>query len=465
MRSAVGMRLVRVAVATAVLVSAAIGSSAASVAAASITFGTPTASSTFGKSIDFSQPYSANGSLNEVDIVMTFPGVFGPSVTRIDNPGSGSFVYQLDASTGNFEPNTKIVAHFEVTFADGTVSRGPDVQVTYVDDRFQWQTLTGKIVRLHWYNGDNAFAQQALQIGEQGIAKAASFLGYTETEPVDFYVYADQTPFYDALGPGTRDNVGGRADPATRTLFALIAPGDFSYAATVVPHELTHVVFDDITRNHYHSPPNWLNEGIAVYVAQGFDNSDKQLVSQASSNGTLMPLSAISGMFPTTQDGFYLAYAESVSAVDYFVRTYGHDDLVKLLKTFGTGASDDEAFTSAIGIDTAAFDKAWMKTNGVGALQSFGPQPAPTGPVPPGWTSSGTGGVSTASQAPGVSQAPGAASTASASQNSSFGSLTQGRGGGSGTVLILIVIGSAVAIGVMLLAVRFSRRSTTRGAP
>jgi len=67
----------------------------------------------------------------------------------------------------------------------------------------------------------------------------------------DFYVYADQTPFYDALGPGTRDNVGGEANTDTRTLFALIAPGELTYAATVVPHELTHVVFDDVTRNPY----------------------------------------------------------------------------------------------------------------------------------------------------------------------------------------------------------------------
>jgi len=61
-------------------------------------------------------------------------------------------------------------------------------------------------------------------MGEDGIAKASAFLGFNETAPIDFFVYADQTAFYDALGPGTRDNVGGEANPDTRTLFALIAP-------------------------------------------------------------------------------------------------------------------------------------------------------------------------------------------------------------------------------------------------
>ena len=46
----------------------------------------------------------------------------------------------------------------------------------------------------------------------------------TETEPVDFFIYADQDAFYDALGPGTRENVGGQAHADIRTLFALIAP-------------------------------------------------------------------------------------------------------------------------------------------------------------------------------------------------------------------------------------------------
>jgi len=429
MKEVMGGRFGRVAMAAALVVSAAIGSGAGSVAAASITFGTPTASSSFGKGITFRQPYSGGGAFREIDIAITDPLTFGPSVVRIEAPGASTFTYLVDTSGGDLSPNTQLVAHFQVTSTDGTVENGPDIRITYEDDRFKWRTKAGTTVRLHWYQGDDAFAQQALQMGEKGIATAAGFLGFKETAPVDFYVYADQTPFYDALGPATRDNVGGRAIPETRTLFALIAPGELSYAATVVPHELTHVVFGDITRNPYHSPANWLNEGIAVYVSQGFDSSDKQLVEQAAADGSLMPLSAISGMFPTTQERFFLAYAESVSAVDYFVRTYGHDDLIKLVKAFGTGASDDEAFKTAIGLGIDGFDKAWMKSNGVTALQSFGPQPAPNGPVPASSGSTGTG---------------------------------QGQ---DGVPIIALLLGAAVVVvGLLLVAAAMSRRGSARGA-
>lgn len=460
MRLSLRHRIARVALGTALLTTVAVGAGAASALAASITFGTPTASSTFGKGVTFRQPYSGGGVVREVDISITEPGSYGPTIITIDKPGTASFTYLLDTSSGEMQPNTRLVAHFQVTLADGTVEDGPDVHVTYLDDRFMWRTKVGKVVRLHWYSGDDAFAQQALDMGEQGIAHAATFLSVGESAPVDFYVYADQGPFYDALGPSTRDNVGGEANTETRTLFALIAPGELSFAATVVPHELTHVAFDDVTRNPYHFPPHWLNEGIAVYVSQGFDSSDKQLVAQAASNVSLMPLTAIRGSFPTSQERFFLAYAESVSAVDYFMRTYGHNDLIKLVKAFGTGASDDEAFKAATGVDVGAFDRAWQKANGVTAgpsIQPYGPQPARTGPVPSGWTSSGLAGSTSA-----PSQVH--AATATSDAPASLGAGAGGQSQDGVPAIVYAVVAGLAAVALVLLVVAASRRASSREA-
>jgi hypothetical protein len=378
---------------------------AAPVGAASATFGAGTASSSFAKGVVFTQPVSG-ASFVEADIVITLPGDIGPGVVKLKSPGS-PLKYTLDTSAGQLQPNTKVSAHFQLLFADGTSQDGPEIKVTYTDDRFTWKTKAGSLVTLHWYQGDDSFAQQALAMGEKGIAKSAAFLGVTETAPIDFFVYPAQAPFYDALGPGTRDNVGGEANTVTRTLFALIPPSDMNYASTVVPHELTHVVFDDGTTNPYHAPPRWLNEGIAVYLSQGYDSSDKQLVSQAARSKTLTPLKGLIGEFPTTADEFYLAYAESVSAVDYMVRKYGQASFQKLVKAYTTGASDDEAFVAAFGVDTTAIGTAWLADNGIASTPSFGPQKAPAGPVPPGWdgsgSSGGTGSGPTASPGDGTS--------------------------------------------------------------
>jgi MYXO-CTERM domain-containing protein len=394
------------------------------VRAGTVTFGTPSFSSSFGKGVEFTQPYSGGSGIDHVYVSVQVQGDFGRLVTKPDNVGSKSLDFLFDASKGQIQPNTHLDAHFEVVFSDGSVQDGPEISAVYVDDRFHWQTLTGKLVILHWYSGSQSFAEQALQLGESGVEKAAQFLGYTETKPIDFFIYAEQQPFYDALGPATRDNVGGQANPQIRTLFALIAPGDMSYAASVVPHELTHVVFDDLTGNPFHMPPHWLNEGIAVYVSQGYGSDDRSRVEDAVSRQQLMPLVAIRGEFPTGQTQFYLAYAEAVSAVDFFVKTYGHDKLVKLLDQFAAGASDDEAFTAAIGMGVDAFDAAWQASVGAtssasGPLPTYGPRPGPTGPLPPGWTASGLSGPGNGSQA-----SPSTSPATSASRSDGTGSST-----------------------------------------
>jgi hypothetical protein len=359
-------------------------------AADPVSFGTPTASSTFGKSIVFEQPVTISGTPTRVEILITTPGAIGPEVIPLPSgeASGSSLTYTMDMAGGGAVPNTTFTASWRVVDADGKAWRGPPVSKTYDDDRFTWKTLNGKVVRVHWYEGGQALGQKAVKIGDDAIAAAADLLGVTESDPIDFFIYADQKAFYDALGPGTRENVGGQAHPDIRTLFALIAPDeiDAGWIESVVPHELTHVVFATAVDNPYHEPPHWLNEGLAVYLSDGYDASFKAIVQSAAGDGSLMPLDGLAGAFPTTQDRFFLAYGESVSAVDRIVRVNGRDALVKLIRSYRDGVSDDDAFKAALGTDVAGFEADWLADLGAKPPTRLGPQPAPGGPLPAGWS-------------------------------------------------------------------------------
>ncbi|MGD0248234.1 MAG: peptidase MA family metallohydrolase [Candidatus Limnocylindrales bacterium] len=357
------------------------------VSAQSVTFGTPTASSRFGTGITFTQPYSG-ATVTSASLLVQVPGDLGPTVIPLPTVGSTSLTASLDTSGGEIYPNTPVVAHFEVELGDGTTVEGPDIHITYADDRFTWKQLTGKFVRLHWIQATDAFAQQLLKWADDGVTKAASLFGVAAPKPIDYFLYPTMQAFQQALGqPGT---VGGVAFQSTRTCFALVAQGDTEYGAEVLPHEVTHIVFGDAVANPYHNPPRWLDEGFAVYVSVGYDASYRQQVSAAVDSGTLAPLMALTNYFPMDESRIGLAYAESASAVDFMVRKYGQAAVPKLLGAYATGHSDDEAFQTALGVDMAGFDTAWLADNGVTATK-YGPQPAPTGPLPPGWNGSGTG--------------------------------------------------------------------------
>ncbi len=430
---------------------------------AAVTFGTPTATSSFGKSLEFKQPVTIAATPTRVELLLTTPGSIGPEVIPSADPtaaGISTLDYRLDVATGGIAPNTTFVARWRVVDDSGRTWLGPSIRQTYVDDRFTWKTLHGSHVNVHWYDGDQAFGAKALKIGDDAVAATARLLGVTETDPIDFFIYADQQPFYDALGPGTRENVGGQARPDIRTLFALITPAeiDAGWIESVVPHELTHVVFATATDNPYHEPPHWLNEGLAVYLSDGYTASAKDDVASAVRGGSIIPLDGLAGAFPTTRDRFVLAYDESVSAVERIVRVNGREALIKLIRSYRDGVSDDEAFQAAIGRDTAGFEADWLAELGATLPTRVGPQPAPAGPLPAGWSG----------PKPNPSfEVVGSAAPAAPSEGLA-GRASQGDGPGLLPALAAVALGLLVVAGGGYLLLRRGRpaaRPPSRAAP
>lgn len=408
-------------------------------APAAPTFERPTAEATFGREVVYRQSFDSPVALARVEVLLEYPDSLGPFVVEVAGatpPGRREVVHRhVLATDGHLVPNTPITARWRLVPADRSLPPvlGPATTVVYRDTRFAWRTLSGDLVRLHWYDGPDSFGRRALAIGEAAVREATAFLGVTEAEPIDFFVYADQDSFYDALGPATRENVGGQAHSDIRTMFALIGPGEVAdpWVGIVIPHELAHLVFDTAVRNPYHFPPRWLNEGVAVYLSEGYNAGDRAAVEAAAGAGRLMPLRALGGQFPTTAERFRLAYSQSVSAVDFLVRLHGEEALVRLVRSYAGGVTDDEAFEAALGMDLAEFEQTWLADLGAAVPVAHGPRPAPAGPLPPDW-------LAAASPAPGLT--PGAASPA---PTPAAEPLPEGDGAGSpfGEPLVIVLVG------------------------
>jgi hypothetical protein len=449
-----------------------------------VAFDPPTARSQLDVSLEFRESFHSSTAPARVDLLSHLPA---DRVTQVQaatvSRGDGDTFQATVSIPGHITPNTTFAYRFRVVGSDGSAAIGPEASVTVTDDRFTWKTLPGRIVRLHWYDGTDAFARRALDLGDKAIDQASALLGVTETEPVDFFIYGSEAPFRDALGPGTRENVGGEAIASIRTLFGLIGPSeiDSSWVDTLVTHELTHMVFNTAVQNAYHQPPRWLNEGLAVYLSQGYVNADKARVASAAASGDLIPLDAIAGVFPTTRDRFALAYAESVSAVDEIISAYGKPALVSLIRTYATGVTDEEAFKSAIGRGVAAFGDAWLAAQGAAVPRAFGPESPPPGPVPSDWVAAaaasdvpGAGGVPGASIAPGSSEAaaPGSSPVGVAAAGATMSPVlainSEPVSGNSSIEPAILLALAAVVVGALVgvtVVFRTRRSGSRRGPP
>ncbi|HYL41336.1 MAG TPA: hypothetical protein VET90_08515, partial [Candidatus Binatus sp.] len=235
-------------------------------AAEAPSFGPPTASATFLSGIDLHEDVTLPVGTRRVDALVQTEGSVRTEASPVEpfTTGATTLAYTLQTPSGSVFPNTLVTLRFRVTLADGSQVLGPAAQVHYDDTRYDWQTLPGTVVRVHWTDGGTDFGRRALAIAEKAVADAAALFGVTETAPIDFYVYADQKAFYDVIGPALQENIGGLAEPPIRTLFANIGADqlDASWVGTVIPHELTHIVFATATDNPYHQPLHWLNEGL-----------------------------------------------------------------------------------------------------------------------------------------------------------------------------------------------------------
>lgn len=447
----------------------------AAVVAASPSFGTPTASADLGEPVEFSSQISGDD-IAAVDVLVRLAGESTTIVLPADHggqPGMWQVSQSLDIATsalcacvaeGDSAPNTHFEFQFRARSTDGTLTLGPVAQGVVEDTRFNWRTVSDRMVVVHWYAGDDAFARAAADLGNSAIDKASQLLGATLAQPVDLFVYDTQQELLDAVSPN-RESIAGEAHPEIQTMFVWLPhdEGIQDFNAEVVRHELTHLVFDAATENLYHAPPHWLNEGIAVYLSVGYDADYRSSVDFAVATHSLIPLDGIASSFPATQSGFYLAYGEAVAAVDFFVRTYSEQQLWDLVRSYAQGMTDDDAFTAATGSGIDAFNAAWFASLDQEVSAPLGPQPAPTGPVPPDWAPGGA--------TPGPTLGPG--QTPPPAKATPIPTARPGQPGGGGVVdglarvvtlaLWLVVIGLIVALLGYLLYSRPRRRRPPGG--
>ena len=115
----------------------------------------------------------------------------------------------------------------------------------------------------------------------------------------------------------------------------------------VIRHEWTHLLVELLAQGRC---PNWLDEGLAQFIARPLMNSEKTRLQQASRDKHLLPFHLLQKPFWNLQDKQRrLAYLQSYAIAKYLIHRFGFAALRNVLKYLGNSKSTDTAFQKGFG--------------------------------------------------------------------------------------------------------------------
>jgi len=135
----------------------------------------------------------------------------------------------------------------------------------------------------------------------------------------------------------------------------------FTLRATL-KHEMCHLLL-----HHYierQRLPKWLDEGICQWASDGIVEvimgSDRSVLAQAGLQGRYFPMRALQDSFPADKASLQLAYAQSKSFVNYIIREFGKEGVLRLLHNLRYGLAFETAVAESFSISFEALETQWL---------------------------------------------------------------------------------------------------------
>jgi Peptidase MA superfamily len=282
--------------------------------------------------------------------------------------------------SGSLPPGATLWWRWRYSDENGKVVISEKKTLNWLDSIHNWQTVTSGPINLHWYSGDQAFAEDLLNAAVSGLARLKNNAGLQPDQPIHLYIYANTDDMKAAIlyEPSW---TGGMAYPEHNIVIIGISQNDIEWGRRTIAHELTHVLVGHLTFSCLGDMPTWLNEGLAIYSEGALDPSSQSQLNEAIRSDQLLTVRSLSGGFSEVPSQAYLSYSESYSIVKFLIETYGQNKMSALLIALRDGATVDDALQTVYGFNIEGLEAAWREsigaTPGAASTQPTA-QPTPT---------------------------------------------------------------------------------------
>ncbi len=225
----------------------------------------------------------------------------------------------------------------------------------------QYIRKTENFVVYGWTSG-YLLVERAAAEAEIAYEKLSKELGLSENSKrkIPIIIYRTHQDFLNAIGADRRSRIVGLATYGSE-IIDIDASDILKPMSEVIPHEIAHIVVGRILRGNSSALPRWMNEGIAVYFTSESDIEVLPYLSDAASEGKLIPMGDLSSAFGNDKTSG-LAYAQSASIVEFIESKYGKGTIRKILAELAATGSFNDSVFRITGQRPEAIYEEWEKT-------------------------------------------------------------------------------------------------------
>ncbi len=256
-------------------------------------------------------------------------------------------------------PGVDIAFRWRLVDAAGAVTETDPQVVLWQDNRFSWDAIKTDEVSVYAYNGDPDFNTDILNSAQATMDELQTRFGVERSRPLRIWVYSSSADFGGAQVNNSESWIAGASYPELGLILAVLPDGDRAEVGRVVPHEVSHQVLHQATKNPFNWPPPWLDEGLAVYNQAGGNETFPAMVTTAEADGRLPSLRALNSAFPYDPAETRLAYAASFDVVGFVIEEFGEEKMDALIDVYREGVSHEDAVQRALGISLDDLDRRW----------------------------------------------------------------------------------------------------------
>ncbi|MCC7365707.1 MAG: hypothetical protein IT303_15190 [Dehalococcoidia bacterium] len=430
-----------------------------STARADATVESSTVESQYPQKVVFKLTASAPAEITDVTLIYELAGRGASGLQKPETltpARSLSVQVPIDVNVGNaFVPvGSEFVYHWEITSADGVVTKSPEQRYLHLPTGKNWQTVENEIMRVYYHGDRKSTAEGYLKAGTETYERIGKLLLRTELEqvPVKVILFANEAEMQEA-----QQGRGSTYDAATVTcgtkhtndiVYVIPVNCGSSDPTDTLRHEFGHILNQTAGEGTLTKLPSWLDEGTAVWAQSGPGGYETAFRSAARSNrliafdrlGTPSNDPALVGVF----------YGQSWAMVDYLIKKGGEEQFATFYATIKGGKRFDQALQQVYGFDLAGFEEEFLASvqGGSQATATATPRQQATA-VPTERTATRT-----------ATRTPTPAAPAS-------GDSSSGDGGSDVSTATIAIIGTAVLLALLgllgFLVVLMMQNNRTRG--